>query len=492
MGLARNLSKFKPNSDGLVEANDIAPGAVSAGTVTATASGSIGAGKAVVVNANGTVSQCSGTFPNILRNNIQNTGQGYSFGFNTVGILESPKIALLNYYNNLGSPNNSFIGYDWQNNTFTNRLDVANTYIMEKTNVNSGILCSFANDSANGQIRVLSHSSGTITMGSPVTIGTISGSASGSTSITGYCKAGNYYLVAFRRVNISNNNEFSRIAVISFDGNSITVHSTSSEFTNESPQIMAFDPTTNKIVAFTLNQWTGSNFKIKVFGLSGTTLTELSSTTSASNPFSVANPAFTSSGRVLTNFRTNTGTYGFINGSNQFVTQTFSTAQSSSTPQINMSDDGRVIVNVSAAFGQEYTSLTTTSFTSWQWDSNTLGSFLVGSSSLTVHGYIGYSVGNNFVVCAATRSDGSILRVGVAEIGTTNAPLWVGINTASLTNGQSGLITVVGGENSQQSGLDTSATAYILGDGSISTTATTTVKAGIATSATKVLVKGNS
>jgi hypothetical protein len=29
MGLARNLSKFKPNSDGLVEANDIAEGAIS-------------------------------------------------------------------------------------------------------------------------------------------------------------------------------------------------------------------------------------------------------------------------------------------------------------------------------------------------------------------------------------------------------------------------------------------------------------------------------
>ena len=68
---------------------------------------------------------------------------------------------------------------------------------------------------------------------------------------------------------------------------------------------------------------------------------------------------------------------------------------------------------------------------------------------------------------------------------------FIGISTASYTNGQTSTVTVVGGVNTVVSGLTTARKYYVQNSGTLATTpATPSIYAGISLSATKLLVKG--
>ena len=79
----------------------------------------------------------------------------------------------------------------------------------------------------------------------------------------------------------------------------------------------------------------------------------------------------------------------------------------------------------------------------------------------------------------------------LGSIGTELTTLeYVGISSAAYTNGQTATIDVTGGTNTAVSGLTPGSKYYVQGDGSLSTsTADPLIKAGIAISATKLLIK---
>ena len=79
----------------------------------------------------------------------------------------------------------------------------------------------------------------------------------------------------------------------------------------------------------------------------------------------------------------------------------------------------------------------------------------------------------------------------LGSIGTELTTLeYVGISSAAYTNGQTATIDVTGGTNTAVSGLTPGSKYYVQGDGSLSTsTADPLIKAGVALSATKLLVK---
>jgi len=67
---------------------------------------------------------------------------------------------------------------------------------------------------------------------------------------------------------------------------------------------------------------------------------------------------------------------------------------------------------------------------------------------------------------------------------------FIGFTEGSINNGATGDITVIGGVNDQQSGLTIGLKYYVSGSGSLSSSSTGGQYAGVATAATKLLVKG--
>lgn len=81
------------------------------------------------------------------------------------------------------------------------------------------------------------------------------------------------------------------------------------------------------------------------------------------------------------------------------------------------------------------------------------------------------------------------LTFATAYSTTMTATNFIGFSSASYTNGQTATINTVGSTNSGVSGLTTGSGYYVLPNGALTTTATSNY-AGVALSATKILVKG--
>lgn len=85
------------------------------------------------------------------------------------------------------------------------------------------------------------------------------------------------------------------------------------------------------------------------------------------------------------------------------------------------------------------------------------------------------------------NSNGTVSQVS----GNLTATNFVGMSTASYTNGQSAKITTRGGVNENQSGLTVGVALYVQSNGTLGTSpGSPSVYAGISLSATKILVKG--
>ena len=80
----------------------------------------------------------------------------------------------------------------------------------------------------------------------------------------------------------------------------------------------------------------------------------------------------------------------------------------------------------------------------------------------------------------ALRTDGQIETIDSANVGNI-----IGLTAAAITSGNTGAVNVYGGINEAQTGLTIGSDYYVQADGSLST-ATSTVKAGQAISATTI------
>ena len=103
----------------------------------------------------------------------------------------------------------------------------------------------------------------------------------------------------------------------------------------------------------------------------------------------------------------------------------------------------------------------------------------------------------NVLITARARRNGDNNRdlmsttATLGSVGTELTTLqYVGISSAAYTNGQTATIDVTGGTNTAVSGLTTGSNYYVQGDGSLGRdTATPLIKAGLALTSTKLLVK---
>ena len=108
-------------------------------------------------------------------------------------------------------------------------------------------------------------------------------------------------------------------------------------------------------------------------------------------------------------------------------------------------------------------------------------------------GYLGSAKGNQVLWGArntSTSRQNSLLAV--VRTGSTTAPNWVGISTAAVSDGAQGDFTIIGGVNTNVSGLTAPNNYYVQGDGTLATTADSPDygKAGRALSATSILLTG--
>ena len=106
-------------------------------------------------------------------------------------------------------------------------------------------------------------------------------------------------------------------------------------------------------------------------------------------------------------------------------------------------------------------------------------------------GYLGSAKSNQVLWGArntSTSRQNSLLAV--VRTGSTTAPNWVGISTAAVSDGAAGDFTIVGGVNTNVSGLTAPNNYYVQGDGTLATTADSPDygKAGRALSATSILL----
>ena len=92
----------------------------------------------------------------------------------------------------------------------------------------------------------------------------------------------------------------------------------------------------------------------------------------------------------------------------------------------------------------------------------------------------------NKKLLVTSQGDATIWREAGSNV---NADNFIGIPTEAVANGGSATVTVIGGVSENQSGLTIGKTYYISDDGTLSSTATTKPRAGIAIAANKLLVR---
>lgn len=178
---------------------------------------------------------------------------------------------------------------------------------------------------------------------------------------------------------------------------------------------------------------------------------------------------------------------GYVTGNNPFYNQD----ENSSPTAIFVSSGNRVYVPYTRS-GPGILSGTvsgTGSTSTISFEPGVASSFGTGGSNSIGIAYAGTA---GYVVLASSTTS-SAMNAVVTNIGLTTltAINFVGFSAASYTNGQTATVQTVGAVSTNVSGLTPAQKYYVLGDGSLSTTADTrNVYAGLSTSATSILVKG--
>jgi hypothetical protein len=515
MGLARNLSKFKPSSDGLVGAEDIAAGAVTAekiaegaipagsGTNTFTASGSITAGRGVVLNSNGTVSEPTGTLYNLSTSPVErssgNTSSGPALGFSNYTAVASNGTWTLSAFAN-SNTNIVYRAVRISNGTIVNTSAGYNTH-PSYTYVNLGIyydaytqkfihftMTDASNNALVCRILTIDNTTGTVTVVTSFNVFSHS-----ATDYIGWYQyftydtdgLGNYI---FHFTVYATPNQFTGLAVINLNTNSV---GTSSFGNNTVPQCVVYEGASSKwIVGYSLSGTTNYN----VYTLSGTTLTLVKNNTGAVSGLNTQNADGSKGGYLPALGKTVLACGG---STVYYVTLV------SDTPVITTENLGAFapIIQYTKVFGQSTLAL----FTNGSASSFTYNELSYIGSSFVTNGVrnFGFSVTNvgtpewtravtklpnNGWVYVASGSANS--NVGIVTSTTTTSLAWnaVGIAKQSVSNGQSVEVTTIGGVNTNVSSLPAGSPVCLNGDGTLTSTATI-APIGVALSSTSLLVK---
>jgi hypothetical protein len=111
------------------------------------------------------------------------------------------------------------------------------------------------------------------------------------------------------------------------------------------------------------------------------------------------------------------------------------------------------------------------------------------STTLNSYGALSIYLPNNFLILTTGANAGNS-NYPTAYSSTLTTTNLLGVSNAAYTNGQTATIQTVGSTDDAQSGLTAGLKYYVLPDGTLSSSATTQPYAGLALSATRLVIKG--
>jgi hypothetical protein len=515
MGLARNLSKFKPSSDGLVGAEDIATGAVTAekiaegaipagaGTNTFTASGSITAGRGVAVNADGTVSALSGTLftptavqtvtaysaANFNSSGIESIGSAFASdgtfilsmnasSYRTTRISTNSNVSASHGVTNLI---NRGLFYDPTTNKFLN-------IYYSDSSFNTLYARYLTIDSTTGAVTVVAtHSIVSFTN----SFGWLNGVGSGwDLNNTGQLVIG---------MGLYDTSKYGIFyTAFDFTANTFaTVTVSTSGTTSEMVAVNWYAPQDKWIISYVQS----GTYYNNVYTLSGTSFTLVQTNTGQITDIQTKNPNDLSTAGYVTALSakllgiTSGTTAKYLTLSSNVPSVTSSTFP---YPLGSNSVSARVLESKTIiTLGIPSASATGASlpYSEFIVQGGTIYATAISNTQLgsfTVQGdqYNGLSLSGTtrWIYFRQGTAAPSTLNYYTAFATTSEAPSNIGISTQSVTNGQSVTVTTTGGINEDVSGLVTGLSVFMNGDGTLSTDPTS-VYVGEALSTTSLLVK---
>jgi len=462
--------------------------------ITATASGAIAAGDEVVVNSAGTVSSVAGQLAAI--------GAAYQFtttaGFNAT------------VYDSVGA--RVIVAHAQGVNGYVTVGTISGTVITWGTPVlyasNNNNACNLAVDSTNGKIVVVWNpgtgstyaicgtlSGNSVSFGSSVIVNAV-GSINNGASIAYDTVAAKYVVVA----NSATGSQYPIASVLTVSGTTITVNTsvnitTAYTLFNQTLTHVVYDAASGKMVwtaregnsgspigavgtiSGTTTSWgtavaLGTNSQVFQLGYDPisqkTILAWINNSTAI--PYSTV---YSISGTTLT-----------MNTATQISTSTASLVRFCSDTVANKLYF--LFTNTAATNYPTYV-IGTISGTTATWGTSTIFLSAARTSLATVFNTSAAKVVN--IMNDATPNGQSYAQaLAYTNITSTN---FIGFSGSAYSNGASATIQTIGSVNTNQSGLTAGLQYYVLGNGTLSTTAgTPSVYAGTATSATSIIVKG--
>lgn len=492
----------------------------SGGSIQATAAGSITAGRAVSLNANGTVSQPSGTYfsPEIQYNGSVSNNNGKSettaqnathvvyqsgnqiSGYNKATRSNLTPISIDNQFEGSGDLVNpdQTVYLDW--NPASNCFVCIYYYVRTNTNTDPSLMFRAFTFTVSGT---------TITRGSTHTIessnrGSGFWSSFQTIKVSRNKNTGTYF-VSYVANNTQSANNYSRARIVSLSGTTFT-NGSAYTFPNANIYISQASMwvSDTRIVAPVINWTSGGATTWYVFDVSGTSLSLVSSSQSIvfsyfglpdtnkySFPIDGNKFPYSISGSVGSQ---KTISYLTMSGTTvNMVTENLPSDAAldfAGTCTFGVASNGIVGITFDSPvirFGYKYAEL---QCTSGVWSFTLPSTDFIYYPQTSGAPYISPFLRIDDGLVSASYSLGASATNSVVTTPITSSAVGfsVGIATQSVSNGETVTVTVNGGVNNNQSGLSPRVTYYADGNGLITATAKGGKKIGIATSTTSILV----
>lgn len=474
------------------------------GSITATATGSISNGAAVAVNSDGTVSAVATTVIPLSAGTPATVGSPSappSFtcqcAVNSSTVVAFTRSNANGYFVGVvGTASGSSITWgSHQTITTTNIYYASCAYLASVDRI-----CVYAWDGDNSQwiVFLISRSGNTLSL--------VTSSSPWGAGTTGNIQSGCAFDAGNTLYTVSSNGSYAlEVSRLAISSSSIALQS-STTFGNDAygnATSIAFDPSTgNFVVTYT----DGSNYGVARLITSSSTgpkVTFLSGSTG--DPVPVYVPSIQKIVVVLRNSSVAGSAFAAVTANISGSTLTFGSVQNLSTSVggiygINVTWDSTVnviLVTCTSGAGNSVLSGTISFSGTTPIVGAALATLLSTSLSTSYNNqalvYLSGSAKSALIYnTTGSGSPPSTWRsVMVTAPGNIfNTQFFIGFSSAAYTNGQTATVNVVGGSNSSQAGLTAGTKYYVQNDGTLSSTATTQPYAGIALSATRILVRG--
>ena len=474
--------------------SDLLPAGAGAKSATFTASGTLSSGQAVALQSDGTVSAITGTSQSIGSEVVFETTQTGE----TKCIFDSNSNKIVIAYRDEGNSNygTAVVGtVSGTSISFGTPVVFESAYITNlgaafDSNSNKTVFAYRDNGNSNYGTAIVGTVSGTsISFGSAVVYNT----ANTLNNPVVFDSNSNKIVISYRDVG---NSSYGTSIVGTVSGTSISF-GTSTVFESATTLWLSatFDSNSNKVVVAYQDNTNSSNGTAVVGTVSGTSISFGTPVVFNANTTTQTTIAFDSTAnKVVTGYSDNGSpdTLKAIVGDVSGTSITFGTAvalgiDNPNTPSVVFdSNANKVVISTRDGGNSNYGTLVpgTVSGTSISFESSVV--FNAGTTSFVSSVYDS----NAAKVVTAYQDSNFISGTAIVfQNASTNSADFIGITDQAIANTATGSVVVEGGVTEKLSGLTTGSTYYVQDDGSLSTTSSS-VTAGKALSATKLLLKG--